>query len=199
MANTERIRLTGLACAAGGVLWLVVLMAEVVNHQAVYGSTAHYRVWEALLILVQTLLLIGVVGLSWSGAAGAGRLGRIGLGLALLGRTSFLLGELRSFILGKDDGLFVPLGALVTGLGMLLAGIAIVRARRWGGWHRIIPLIAGIYPFVAMFPILAATGNPPEVMIMLWGAVWLLLGLALHAEAGATGMLRHRTAVAAHS
>jgi hypothetical protein len=90
----------------------------------------------------------------------------------------------------SDDTLFVPLGALTTGLGMLLAGIAIVRTRRWDGWHRFIPLLAGLYPFVAMFPILAITGEPPLPMITLWCLLWLLLGLAMHAEASAMGTLR---------
>lgn len=192
MANTGRIRMAGSVGAVGGALWVIVLMAEVVAHRAVYDSTAGYRVWEAL-------LLVGVVGLAWSGAAGAGWLGRIGLGLAFLGRTSFLLGELRSFIQGSDDGLFVPLGALVTGLGMLLVGIATVRARRWGGWHRIMPLLTGLYPFVAMFPILAITGEPPAPMIALWGLLWLLLGLALHAEAGAARVLPRSAAASAYS
>jgi len=190
MANTERIRLAGIACAVGGALWVITLMTAVVARQAVYGSVRSYRVWDGLLIVVQALLLVGVAGLAVSGAAGTGWLGRVGLGIALLGRTSFLIGELRSFVQGSDDELFVPLGALTTGLGMLLAGIAIVRTRRWGGWHRFIPLLAGLYPFVAMFPILAITGEPPLPMITLWGLLWLLLGLAMHAEASATGTLR---------
>jgi hypothetical protein len=179
----ERIRLAGIACAGGGALWVLLLMADVLAPQTVRGSATSYRGWEALLILVQALLLVGVAGLAWSGATGAGWLGRIGLGIALLGRTSFLLGEIRSFAQGSDDDLFVPLGALLTAMGMVLAGIAVVRARRWVGPRRYLPLATGIYPFVAMFPVLAITGEPPTPMIALWGILWLLLGLALHAEA----------------
>ncbi len=199
MANTERNRLAGSACAVGGALWVIVLMADVVAHRSVYGSAASYRVWEALLVLVQALLLAGVVGLAWSGAVGAGRLGRIGLGFALLGRTSFLLGEFHSFVQGKDDEVLVPLGALVTGLGMLLVGIAVVRARRWEGWHRIIPLLTGLYPFVAMFPIIAITGEPSPLMIALWGLLWVLLGLVLYAEAGVAGVPQRSSSASAYS
>ena len=199
MANTERNRLAASACAVGGALWVIVLMADVVAHGSVYGSAASYRVWESLLILVQALLLIGVVGLAWSGATGAGRLGRVGLWLALLGRTSFLLGELRSFAQGKDDDLLVPLGALVTGLGMLLVGVAVVRAQRWVGWHRMIPLLTGLYPFVAMFPIIAITGEPSALMIALWGLLWLPLGLALYVEAGVAGAPQRSGSASAYS
>ncbi len=199
MVSTGRIRIAGIACVIGSVLWVIVLMANVVAHRDVYGSATSYRIWEALLILVHGLLLVGIVGLAWSGVAGTGWLGRIGLGLALLGRASFLVGEIRSFIQGKDDELFVPLGAIVTGLGMLLVGIAAMRARRWGGWHRIAPLLVGLYPFVAMFPLLAITGAPPTFTIALWGIPWLLLGLALSTETGVVAMPRHSAAAAAHS
>jgi hypothetical protein len=190
MANTERIRMAGVACAVGGALWVITLIPGVVAPQAVYGSVTSYRVWVGPLIVVQALLLVGVAGLALSGAAGTGWLGRVGLGIALLGRTSFLIGELWDFVQGRDVELLVPLGALTTGLGMLLAGIAILLTRRWGGWHRFIPLLAGLYPFIAMFPILAITGEAPLPMITLWGLLWLLLGLAMHAEASASGTLR---------
>ena len=98
-----------------------------------------------------------------------------------------MLAEVHNLAKGNDDSPLLPLGALSTGVGMTLVGIAVLRARRWGGWRRPIPLLAGLYPFVAMFPLLAITGQPPLPMIMLWGFPWLLLGLALHAEAGASG------------
>lgn len=199
MANAGRIRIAGMVCIVGSVLWVIVLLADVLAHQTVYGSTASYRIWEGLLILVQALLLFSVAGLAWSGAAGTGWLGRIGLGVALLGRTSFLLAEILSFARGKDDEIFLPLGAVLTAIGMLLFGIAVVRAHRWNGWHRFAPLLAGIYPFIFMFPILAATGTPPEATIALWGIPWLLLGLAMRAQANAAETLQQQVTLPAYS
>jgi hypothetical protein len=197
--TTGRIRLAGVACAIGGALWVVVIMAAAVAPEAIHDSVTGFRIWEALLGLVQALLLVGVVGLAWSGAAGPGWTGRIGLGLALLGRVSFLLGEVRSFAQGSEDELLLPLGALLTGLGMVVAGIAIVRARRWDGWRRAIPLLAGLYPFVAMFPFFAITGEPPIPMIALWGLPWLVLGIALRAEAAAAAVAHGSAAAMARS
>ncbi len=150
MIDTERLRIAGVACAIGGVLWVSNVLLGVVNYGAMHGDITTFRSWEAV-----------------------------------FGRTAFVLAELHNFAKGTDDSPLLPLGALTTGIGMVLVGIAVVRARRWGGWHRPLPLLVGLYPFVAMFPILAATGQPPEPMIALWGILWLLLGLALRAEAGA--------------
>lgn len=195
MASENRVRQSGIACAIGGALWTITLLAEVLFHETVYGNAANYRIWEGLLIVVQALLLIGVAGLAMSGAAGRGWLGRIGLGIALLGRIAFLLGEIHSFAQGGDDEILVPLGALLSGIGMVVVGIAVLRARRWDGWQRVLPLLTGIYPFVAMFPVLAVTGTPPGLSIALWGILWLLLGLALQTSAS-TATSRQRTATA---
>ena len=187
MANTERVRMAGIAGAIGGGLWVLLLLVDVAAYQALHASAVAFRAWLAALVFMQALLLVGVVGLARSGATGEGWLGRIGLGIAVLGRTTFVLAEVHNLAKGNDDSPLLPLGALSTGIGMTLVGIAVLRARRWGGWRRPIPLLAGLYPFVAMFPLLAITGQPPLPMIMLWGLPWLLLGLALHAEAGAAG------------
>jgi hypothetical protein len=200
MTRLHRVRLSANACVAGGALWVLVLMGDVVAHETVYGSATSFRVWEALLILVQALLLAGVVGLAMSGAVGTGWLGRVGLGIALLGRVSFLFGEISSFVRGSEDELLlVPLGALLTGVGMLMTGLAVVRAGRWSVWRRYTPLAAGIYPFVAMFPTLVLVGAPLMVPIAIWGLLWVLLGLAMHAEAGAEAARRLPATAPAYS
>jgi len=66
-------------------------------------------------------------------------------------------------------------------------------------WRRPLPLAAGCYPFVAMFPVLALTGAPLLPAIVLWGVLWLLLGLALQAEAHTTEVARPSTAASAYA
>jgi len=192
MEHTERIRVAGIACAIGGVLWVVNTLLGVVDSAALRSSITTFRVWEAVFVLLQILLLIGVVGLARSGATGAGSLGPVGLGIAIFGRATFVLAEIHGFAIGSDDSPLLPLGALTTGMGMVVVGFAAMRARRWSGWHRPMPLLAGLYPFIAMFPILAATGQPPELTIALWGVLWLLLGLAMRAEASAPASMSLR-------
>ena len=131
---------------------------------------------------IQSLLLIGVVGLALSGAA-PGWFGGIYLGIALLGRVDFVVAEIHALInvltSGDDTSILLPLGPLITAVGMTLVGVAVLRAKHWRGWQRFTPLLAGIYPFVAMFPFIFITGEPNILAIAGWGLTWLLLGYAM--------------------
>lgn len=179
-------RWPGIACALGGVIWCLTLLLDPVSGGAVRDTEARFRTWEAVILIAQVLLLIGVVGLAVSGAISDSWLGKTGLGLALIGRVVFILAEIHSIIRADDDTPLLPLGALLTAVGMLLTGIAVLQAHRWLGWHRWTPLLTGLYPFVAMFPFVALTDEPSMVTIALWGLLWILLGIALDAEARET-------------
>jgi len=128
-------------------------------------------------IIVQVLLLVGVGGLSFSGAA-SGWLGGIALSIALLRRVVFVLAEIHSSIL-VEDSILQPLGAVITAVGMTLVGIAVLRAKRWGGWQRFTPLLVGIYPFLVMFPFVIITDEANILAISGWGLPWFLLGYAI--------------------
>ena len=173
------VRTAGVLCAIGGAGWLVNGVLSLVMSQP---SGAAFAISEVFWIVIQSLLLIGVVGLALSGAA-PGWFGGISLGLALLGRADFVAAEIHSLIIGDDSDL-LPLGALITAVGMTLVGVAVLRAKRWGGWQRFTPLLAGIYPFVAMFPFIFITEEPSMLAITGWGLLWTLLGYALWSSAG---------------
>jgi hypothetical protein len=83
-----------------------------------------------------------------------------------------------------DAAVFLlPAGAFLGAAGMVVTGIAVLRARRWTGWRRFAPLVAGLYPFVAMFGFVIVTGGPNALAIVGWSLPWLLVGLAAAAEA----------------
>ena len=73
---------------------------------------------------------------------------------------------------------FAPMGAFLTGLGMIIVGLASMKAEVWTGWKRYIPLLVGCFPFVFMFPLLIITGARPPAMIGLWGFPWIAMGVA---------------------
>ena len=181
--TSDKVRTAGVLCAIGGVGWLVNGVLSLMISQS---SGMVLAIADVFWIGIQSLLLIGVVGLALSGAA-PGWFGGISLGIALLGRVDFVLAEIHSLInvltIGEDTSVLLPLGALTTAVGMTLVGVAVLRAKRWGGWQRFTPLLAGIYPFVAMFPFFVITGEPNVLAIAGWGLLWLLLGYAILSSA----------------
>ncbi len=169
-----KVRTAGALCAAGGAGWVVTgVLASAIGRP----HTVAYALLQVPWIIVELLLLVGVVGLAFSGAA-SGWLGRIGLGITLLGRVVFVLAEIHSSIL-VDDSVLQPVGAVITAVGMTLVGIAVLRRRRWGGWQRFTPLLAGVYPFLVMFPFVIITDNANILAIAGWGLPWFLLGYAI--------------------
>jgi hypothetical protein len=178
----ELVRLCGTACLLGGALWLVAGSVSLLA--AFQPGEEAFVAGELLFVVVQLLLLAGVVGLALSGAA-PGWFGGVALGIALLGRADFVAAEVHSLLIG-DLSVLLPIGALVTAVGMTLVGVAVLRARRWSGWRRFAPLLAGIYPFVTMFPFIFITSEPSFLAIAGWGLPWLLLGYAMRSEAHET-------------
>lgn len=137
--------------------------------------------------------LAAVVALALSGAAGTGLLARTGLGAAGLGEVLLVVAEV---VLVSDPGLSTGLFAVapaLVGLGLVLAGIAVVRTGRWSGWRRGVPLGPGAYVFVVMTPVLIASGGPPAAASLWalagWDALWLLIAVAVLVET--TGTARH--------
>jgi hypothetical protein len=72
-----------------------------------------------------------------------------------------------------------PIATIAIGAGMLVVGIDVLRARRWSAWRRWVPLVCGVYPFVAIFPSFAAAGQPNFPVLTGWGLCWLFLAVAL--------------------
>jgi hypothetical protein len=189
MANMGFVRSAGLLCAIGGLLQLVLGPEEAFS--PTQPSSSEFIFENVLVTISHVLVFIGVIGLARSGAAENGWLAKIGLGIALLGSFLTIPSEIillvdRLFALGET---LLPICALLMGVGMLLAGIAVLRTRRWLGWHQYTPLICGLYVFVVLFPGFAISFAIAEGVGFLalggWGLCWLLLGAALRAEAGA--------------
>lgn len=125
--------------------------------------------------------LAAVVALAMAGAAGAGWLGRIGLPLAGLGLLAMAVAEpLASSPVGATLFMIAP---NLVGLGMILAGIAVIRTGLWSGWQRWVPLVLGIYVFVPMTPLIIVSGGPPAplglVGLVGWEILWVLAAAAV--------------------
>jgi hypothetical protein len=133
--------------------------------------------------------LAAVVALALCGAAGPGGLARIGLGAAGLGQLMLAVAEvITASSPGTSDALFAIAPNLV-GLGLILAGVAIIRTGRWTGWRRYVTLALGLYVFVVMTPVIIASGGPPAVAALwtlaVWEVLWALIAVSVLAETAA--------------
>jgi hypothetical protein len=142
-------------------------------------GTLENIVMQGIVIIANSLTLVGVFGLARSGAAGTGLLAKLGLGLAVLASAMFLPFEVLVAINLELGGALLGLAALVQGLGLLLAGIAVLRAGRWHGWQGLTPLLCGLYTFLILIPALALSDGYNAWALAGWQIPFALLGLAL--------------------
>lgn len=158
--------ITGLA-----VVYTVALLAGMPDPDAaVYGR-----------VVMHLGELAAVVALALCGAAGSGWLARVGLTMAGLGQLMMAVGEL--FGSGPTGDALFAVAPNLTGLGLILTGIAVIRAGVWSGWRRWITLVFGIYVFVPLAPMIIASGGPPAplalVGLLAWEVLWVLLATAV--------------------
>lgn len=133
-----------------------------------------------------TLWLIGVAALYSRYGPLSGRLGRTGLGMAVVGVVLLAVGHSFSFMTEVDLFMLVVFGALALMLGPLLFGIAALRGRVLPRYWRVLPLLTGLMGFSWLF-FGSNDSSEPTFSFMffrsLFAAGWMLLGYVLWSEA----------------
>ena len=174
----SRIGLSAWAAMAGGVLGLVlgIPLAESQNQNPPALSVV-------VLNSVQHLLLMaGIAGVAWSRAAGQGPLAGFGIGLSQLAMGTLVIAEVNWSLSIVPIEVLYGLGSLALMLGLILAGLAVMRAGVWHGWRRFTVMACGLYIGVVIASF-ALPGYASNYAIGIWGVCWIALGLALRAEA----------------
>jgi hypothetical protein len=98
--------------------------------------------------------------------------------------VGFVLATITNAITGNEDFPIAPFAALITNIGALLTGIAVLRARCWGGWQRFTPLLVFAYSFFGFMLPAIITGQEPSVLaVIVFGVPWLIQGLAVYTSA----------------
>ena len=160
----------------GGAAWIAT---GLLGLSAADGTGGFYATETAWLV-VHLLILLGLVGLVRSDAVGDLGWGAKGFLVAIGGRVIFWAAEVAAIVVGRDELFVFPPAVILTGVGMTVGGFAVVRAGRWKGPLRFAPLAMGVYPFLAIFPVFAATGErPPDMVVAGWGVTMLAIGLAM--------------------
>lgn len=133
-------------------------------------------------------LLAGLYGLWRSGAVGTGRLGRWGAWGAIVGMGLLTVTELVA--ISASDSAYPSartnlieslygIASILIGVSLIMAGIAVIRTRRWQGWRRLVPLILGVYVFVPLTPALFSSYVLARLAIGGWMLAFAFLGWAL--------------------
>jgi hypothetical protein len=173
-----KMRLAVLCCIAGGAAQLVA--GGLAGMIPALGMEAEpIAAWSLLLVAVHLTRVVGVLGLVWSGRGGPGRPARIGLRVATVGMALYVPAELIYLFSPETTDVLFFIGTLLAGGGLLVAGVAVLRAGTWLGPGRLTPLLTGGYVFVVLFPAFALGPVAAVLAIGGWGACWILLGLAL--------------------
>ena len=203
MSREALARLGSIGVAAGALGAVSAAVLLLWPHQVAPGPVSYpftsngFRIAQAWFFVHHFGLIAVLAGLAGSGAAGAGRIARIGAWSAVAGAVMLAGAELLA--IGYADTDFAvaysgPMGAAygiattVIGAGMVAAGVAVLRAHRWTGWHRWIPLVIGVSEFVVLTPGIFAGFVAARLAIGSWMVLFGLLGWALRAESsvGAT-------------
>jgi hypothetical protein len=144
--------------------------------------------------LFQAVLHLGelavVLALTGASAVGAGLLGRLGLAVAIVGQVLLSVAELVFPASPNVGNAMFAVAPLLSGLGMIMAGIAVVRAGTWSGVRRLLPLLVGVWILVPATPVMIITGGPPDLLalavITVWDVLWALTGVAVLTMTGRT-------------
>jgi hypothetical protein len=172
------VRWTGVATIVGALAQIAGGILESVDRLP--PGEPGFALRTSVMGIAYLLLMTAVIGVGRTGAAGGGWPARVGLVVA---GSGWALSAVAQFVLPVDldlaEKILFPVATVLIAVGMLMVGVGVLRTRQWTGWHRGTPLICGLYPFLAIFPVFAATGGPNFLVLSGWGACWFILGVTL--------------------
>ena len=192
LSRAQCVRWGGLASILGGGLWVAETIGAVVAPSAhwvtadteVILAPSLYRLYGLLFALGALGVLGGVAGLAARRVAGPGWLGRAGFYVAAGGAGLYALSGLAQATTLRFYGALWGPGFFSLGIGMTLAGVAIIRARGVPRW-RALPLVIGLWPPL-LIAVVVSYPHPGswDGMFVGFGLLWALLGYALRSDTG---------------
>jgi hypothetical protein len=200
-----RVALLGWMCLVAGLLGLASAFALIIIPPSVGTDHFSYPLGPGAFTAAQVWffvhhfgLLSGVYALWRSRVAGIGRLASVGswgaiASIALLAACELLAISAADALRpsGRADLMdsLYGIASIVTGITLIVLGVAVIRTGRWQGLRRFLPLALGIYIFVPLTPALFAAFLLARLAIGGWMLGFAFLGWALIRTARDAGRL----------
>lgn len=185
----------GLSGMVGGALWALTPLRQPLLGGR-FPEHPVFRTYNLVLLVIAVLLAAGLWALHARYKLSYGRLGTAGVIVVFVGYVMLFLGSVPAVVFspagsrglirtGQDLGF---LGALVAGVGAVLLGIALLRARsapRAGALLLVVALPVGIVGVIVVSALgLADVAGLP--LTVLYGGAWIVLGRHLRSRGSAT-------------
>ena len=191
VSTARRVRRAGAWCLGGGILGIAEVLVtlawspQVSEERFSYPFDAFWFVIAELSYAFQHVLLVaGGVALLWLPTVRASRAAQIATRVAVAGLVLLVVAELSTLSLydaATDSTLATVIATsfmlptLLIGVGLTVAGVALVRQGAAGGagarWLPAAVLAPGVYTFVVLIPAI----NGPDVIARLGIGGWMLL------------------------
>ena len=193
MSSSVLIRWSGLSAMLGGTLWTIASVAHASKPRGCIAAECASRpmresgAFVGILSLLSVLLIAaGVVGLVVL-ARRSGRFGRTGSAGVVVGAVGAVVLVIATLVqaifFGGDFPLmpyFVVPGLLAAVVGLLLAGIAILRSG-------VLPRWVAVLGIVGALAMLGANEQTARVLLMIpFGVAWVAVGYVLWTGSGAS-------------
>lgn len=195
MAGPSFVNTAGLLCLVGVISALVTafIPPAVSSEWYSYPYTPRgFLLAQIVFMSNHVLLLVGILGLARSGVAGIELLGRVGLWISVVGMAALTLCEVGAMTLATSSypspgtdfmDMAYGVASILIGVGLTLAGLAVVRAGEWTGWRRFVPLICGVAVFIIVIPGVFGPFLAGRLVLAVWMLMFAALGWALYTQA----------------
>ena len=196
--GTSRIRTAGAVCLTAGLVGAVAsIYLALISPVGADGFTfphgaPEFTGLQMLIALLRVGLILGLLGLWWSGAVPKTRGARFGQYAALVMMAVLTVTEglavsvERSPLDGTPPVFGVIYGAytILLAAALLAEGLGVTQGGVWQGWQRWLPLSLGVWLLIVVLPALALSFDAARWAMSAWLLLFALLGFRLTRETG---------------
>ena len=177
MSSSDLVRWGGVAAVVAGVSYLVLVLFSL---QGLGSSLSFSLLANSVFIVALLSQLVWVAGLHTLQREHHGRLGTVGSVLAAVG---FVLLPAAVLVSGLEIGIVAAVlffvGVLTSYVGLVLLGVAALRARVLTRWFGILLIVSAPIGLVLTLTV----GGAGEIIVLV--VFWVLVGYALLSSGGA--------------